>query len=225
MIPRPSPRLPQAAVRWTLGLVIVALCATGCRSSYYAVMESFGKHKRDLLRSALTEASQENQQAATQFQDALAQLQALTGFQGGELETKYNAFKADYDDCAAQAGDVHSRIGKVERVARDLFAEWEKELQQIQRSSLRASSAEKLKATRARYDELHAALTRSAAGMDPVLAQMKDYVLYLKHNLNAQAIGSLKTEMGNIETGIGQLIQSMNHSIRETEKFLSLLEQ
>jgi hypothetical protein len=35
--------------------------------------------------------------------------------------------------------------------------------------------------------------TRSERGQDPVLVALKDNVLFLKHNLNAQAIASLKT--------------------------------
>ena len=60
--------------------------------------------------------------------------------------------------------------------------------------------------------------------MEPVLVQMKDYVLYLKHNLNAQAIGSLKDETFRIEAEISQLIAEMNRSIEETEQFILVLE-
>ena len=53
---------------------------------------------------------------------------------------------------------------------------------------------------------------------------MKDYVLYLKHNLNAQAIGSLKDETLQIEKDISDLINQMNRSIQETEHFIEMLE-
>ena len=53
---------------------------------------------------------------------------------------------------------------------------------------------------------------------------MRDYVLYLKHNLNAQAIGSLKDETLQIEEDISDLINQMNRSIQETEHFIEMLE-
>ena len=53
---------------------------------------------------------------------------------------------------------------------------------------------------------------------------MKDYVLYLKHNLNAQAIGSLKEETLQIEEDVSDLINQMNRSIQETEHFIEMLE-
>ena len=57
--------------------------------------------------------------------------------------------------------------------------------------------------------------------MYPVLAKLKDYVLYLKHNLNAQAIGSLQSEFANLEGQIGELIKSMNVAIDSSNKFIA----
>jgi hypothetical protein len=201
------------------------LALTGCRSSYYSVMETFGKHKRDLLRDSLEDASRENQEAAEQFKDALTQLKELTGFDGGDLEKQYTAFKREYDRCVSQAQAVEGRIEKVDRIARDLFAEWERELEEIQNEALRASSRSKLTETRARYHQVHNALVRSEATLPPVLTRMNDYVLYLKHNLNARAIGSIKDEALEIESEIGKLIAEMTRSIHETESFLEVLEE
>jgi hypothetical protein len=203
--------------------VLLALGALGCRSSYYAVMETFGKHKRELLRDALTAARTENEEATQQVKDALTQLRELTGFEGGDLEKKYNAFRADYEGCADQARTLQGRIRKVEQVADDLFAEWEKETGQITSADLRQRSRAKLTETRNRYRQVHDALVRSEKGLEPVLTQMKDYTLYLKHNLNAQALGSLKDEALNIEKDINRLLNDMNRSIKETETFLSVL--
>jgi hypothetical protein len=206
-------------------LLLIALASTGCRSSYYSVMETFGKHKRDLLRDALEDASEENQKATEQFKDALTQLKELTGFDGGDLEQQYNAFKSDYEGCRDRSTAVRGRIEKVDRVAQDLFAEWKRELKEIQNAQLRGRSQSKLTETRARYQQVHAALTRSEATLEPVLSQMKDYVLYLKHNLNARAVGSIKDEALEIENEIGKLIAEMTRSIQETEGFLKVLDE
>jgi len=46
-------------------------------------------------------------------------------------------------------------------------------------------------------------------------------VVYLKHNLNAQAISSLKSEVVDIEAEVGSLITEMKHSINEAESFIN----
>jgi len=209
------------------GALLVLLCSlalTGCRSTYYTVMETFGKQKRDLLKDSLENAGEAQQEATEQFKDALTQVRELTGFDGGELERRYNAFKSEYDDCERKAGAVSGRIRKVEQVAGDLFAEWEKELNEIASPNLRADSQRKLGQTRARYEALHTSLTSAESSMKPVLVQMKDYVLYLKHNLNAVAIGSLKNEAESISAEINRLIGDMNRSIQQTESFVRELE-
>lgn len=111
----------------------------------------------------------------------------------------------------------------METVARDLFAEWGKEIGEIGTPSLRDASRSQLTATRQRYDELHQALTSAEQSMTPVLSQFRDYVLFLKHNLNAQAIASLKGEASNIQQEISRLIEQMNRSIAQADEFIKTL--
>ena len=68
-----------------------------------------------------------------------------------------------------------------------------------------------------------AALKKAEGSMNPVLVQFKDHVLYLKHNLNAQAIASLKGEGANIQDDIAKLIAEMNRSIAQADEFVKAL--
>jgi hypothetical protein len=108
-------------------------------------------------------------------------------------------------------------------VATDLFSEWEKEIKQISTPSLQSASRTQLRETRSRYDSLHSALKRAEDSMEPVLVKFRDHVLYLKHNLNAQAIASLKGEATNIQTDISRLIAEMNKSIAKADEFIEEL--
>ena len=60
--------------------------------------------------------------------------------------------------------------------------------------------------------------------MTPVLDNLKDYVLFLKHNLNAQAIGSLKGEAASIETDVERLVRDIQRSVQEADAFLKEIE-
>ena len=59
--------------------------------------------------------------------------------------------------------------------------------------------------------------------MPPVLEALQDNVLYLKHNLNANAIGALQGELSSIETNVSQLIRQMNAAIAESDAFISAM--
>jgi methyl-accepting chemotaxis protein len=56
--------------------------------------------------------------------------------------------------------------------------------------------------------------------IDPVLASLKDNVLYLKHNLNARAIASLKGELSTVNEDVNTLIEAMQTAINESSAFI-----
>ncbi|MCK5887018.1 MAG: DUF2959 family protein, partial [Alcanivorax sp.] len=60
---------------------------------------------------------------------------------------------------------------------------------------------------------------------EPVLQAFEDQMLYLKHNLNAQAIGALENELGRIRSDVDTLIRNMEASIAETEAFIQRFRQ
>jgi hypothetical protein len=202
-----------------LGLSVL-IAALGCRSTYYSAYEKLGIYKRDLLKKRVIAARDEEKAAGEQFKDALTRLKELYAFQGGDLEKTYNKLKSEYDDSSARAEAVHKRIRDMETVAGDLFREWEGEIKEISSESMRSSSRDQLRQTRARYDDMSAALKRAEKSMDPVLTKFRDHVLYLKHNLNAQAIASLKGESASIQNDITKLIEDMNTSIQHADEFI-----
>lgn len=204
-------------------LPALLLGLVSCQVAYYAAMEQFGIEKRDLLKKAVSAVRSEQKDAGKEFQDALTQLKALYGFHGGDLEKGYNKFKSEYEDCDAQAKSVSSRIKEMDRVARDLFREWEKEIGEISTPALAADSRMKLSATRQRFETLSANLHASESSMTPVLRQFHDQVLYLKHNLNAAAIGSLRTSADGIQADIQSLLARLDQSMREADAFIGTL--
>jgi len=202
-------------------LFVVMVAMSGCQSAYYSAWEKFGVYKRDLLKKKVVAARDDQKAAGEQFKDALTRLKELYGFHGGKLEDTYNQLQHDYDKSVEKANAVHKRISEVESVAHDLFAEWEKEIKEISSEKLQQSSREKLRETRAKYDDLHAALKKAEKSMDPVLVRFHDQVLYLKHNLNAEAIASLKGESTDIQAEIARLIEEMNASIAQADHFIN----
>jgi hypothetical protein len=205
------------------GLLLSLLLVCGCRSAYYSTMETFGVYKRDLLKKSVVAARDDEKAAGQQFTNALTRLKELYGFQGGDLEKTYNDLNREYERSVDRANAVHKRVKEVETVSADLFTEWEKELQQISSPQLQQSDRDKLQETRRRYEELHAALKRAEQSMDPVLTRLHDQVLYLKHNLNAAAIASLKGESTNIQAEIAKLLQDMNAAIAQADTFIKTL--
>ncbi len=205
-------------------LMSLIVLLTGCQTAYYSAMEKVGVHKRDILVDRVEEARDSQDDAQQQFKDALEQYRAVVQFNGGELETLYNRLKSEYDDSVDAADQVSARINSVEQVAEALFEEWQDELEQYQNKSLRAQSEKQLKDTQKRYAELLKVMKRAEQRMQPVLTALNDNVLYLKHNLNARAVGALKGEFAGIRQNIDRLISEMQRSIQESDTFIRSME-
>ena len=208
--------------RSLLGCLLLPSIITlvSCRSVMYSTYEKFGVYKRDLLKKRVVAARDEEKGAQQEFKDALTRLKEITHFDGGELEKRYRELQSSYDDAASRVAAVHKRVHDVETVASDLFAEWDKENRQIETDALRRTSRQQLIETRQRYDEMLVALKKSEQSMDPVLHKLHDYVLALKHTLNAQAIAALGGESVRIQEDVSRLIEDMNVSIARADEFI-----
>ena len=202
------------------GSVLVLALLGGCSSAYYKTMESMGIEKRDILVDRVEEARDAQDSASEQFASALDQFRATVNFDGGDLEEVYDRLNSEYESSTAEAGDVSERIDAVESVAEDLFNEWEQELEQYSRADMRRTSASLLKDTRTRYGKLMASMRRAERSMEPVLEAFHDQVLFLKHNLNARAIGALRNELDSIERDTANLIEQMQKAIAEANAFI-----
>jgi hypothetical protein len=213
----------NAFFRLLFGLLMLATTMSflGCQSMYYAGMEKMGYHKRDLMVSDVEKARDAQQEAKEQFKSALDRFTTVLNIKGGELQDKYDTLNAEYERSEAKAQAVRDRIASVEDVSQALFTEWEAELKEYSSASLRRSSQTKLTQTRTQYVKLIRAMKRAESKMPPVLGKFKDQVLFLKHNLNAQAIASLKSELGSVESNIKILIKEMETSIKQADTFIS----
>lgn len=206
-----------------LSVLFMLLFAGGCQKAYYNTMEKFGVHKRDIMVDRVEEARDSQEEAKEQFQSALEQFSSLLNYKGGKLEDKYKTLQAAYDKSETRADDVTKRIDAVEDVSEALFDEWEDELGQYTNKSLKRDSERKMVQTRRQYEQLITAMRKAEAKITPVLRAFRDQVLYLKHNLNAQAIASLQSELVEVESDIADLVQEMEKSIGEANSFIKTM--
>lgn len=192
----------------------------GCSSAYYGAMEKIGVAKRDILVDRVGDARESQQAAKEQFASALDKFIAVTKVEGGSLKAKYDQLNDDFKRSEARAIEVRERIAAVADVSDALFDEWKKELSAYSDRSLRDQSQRQLDETKRRYNDLMRTMRTAADRMDPILGKFRDQVLFLKHNLNAQAIAGLTSTASNLQGDVSRLIEDMEKSIREADEFI-----
>ena len=196
----------------------------GCESTYYSAWEKLGVYKRDLLVDSVEDAQESQEEAKEEFATALERFSSVVNVGPSDLKDTYEKLSDSLEDAEDKAGEVSEHIDDVEDVSEDLFTEWRSEIDQISNANLRGASAKQLKASEAKYATLIRAMRRAESRMEPVLVAFRDNVLFLKHNLNAQAVASLKTELGSIESNVSTLIREMEASIAESQDFIREME-
>lgn len=219
---RAGPCLGQ--VMLALACSVFLLAATGCQSVKYRALEAMGVEKRDIMADRVEGARDAQDDAREQFTTALERFRATVEVDGGDLEDTYDRLDSEFERSKARAKAVTDRIDSVENVADDLFEEWEEELDLYTDAGLRSRSQRILDQTRIDYRGMLSAMRRAEGSMQPVLGVFQDQVLFLKHNLNARAVASLRQELAGIERMTGALLEDMDAAIAEADAFLSSLE-
>lgn len=208
--------------KWIV-LVSAVISLTACETVVYDALEKVGYHKRDILIDRIDAAQGSQTEGQEQFKSALEQFKSVINFDGGDLEVTLDLLNDEYEASVDAADEIHDRINSVESVADALFDEWQDELEQYSNASLRRDSERQLKDTRRRYSKVLGAMRRAENAIDPVLASLKDNTLYLKHNLNARAIASLKNELGTVDNDVNALLTAMQQAINESNAFIDEL--
>ena len=191
---------------------------------YYRSRETLlGHHKRDIVVIHVDQTCNSLKGTRDQFEDALEQFKNIVNVEGTSLDQRYKLLRRQYEFCKAKSDNVSSGIGIIEEVSESLFNEWEDELSQYSSRALRTKSRQQLKASKQQYVRLIRTMRKAESRIHPVLSAFKDQVLFLKHNLNAQAIAALQHEFVEIGLDISQLIEVMEITINEASLFVSAL--
>jgi len=207
-------------------VVALSLCAfalVSCQSAYYKTMKTFGKEKRDILVKRVIESKKDQEETKEKVKTTMESFQELTGFQGGNLEKSYKKLNSEYESAQSQANQLHDRIQSIDQVSNDLFKEWQSEINQMSNAKLKSQSAAMLRDSKQRQAIYMAAMRKTESQLASVLKSFQDQVLFLKHNLNARAIGSLKGTSAQMKTDVTALTKSIDSSIQEADKLISSL--
>ncbi|OOE81716.1 DNA repair protein [Salinivibrio sp. PR6] len=215
--------IKELPVRAIFVFVIGFTLLTGCQSAYYSAMEQVGIHKRDIMVDRVEDAADAQQEAQSQFKDARQALSQLTQFDGGELQAAYEAVDNQYQQSHDAVTRVRERIDALESVSEALFDEWEEELDLYTNRRLQRDSEQRLRQTRKEYERLRDAMRRAEKTMTPVLNTLQDNRLYLKHNLNARAIGALQGELDALSGEIDRAVADMQRAIQASNRFIQTL--
>lgn len=200
------------------GLLVMA---TGCASVQYSALEKVGIHKRDILVDRVEDARDAQSDTREQLVSAYEELSSLIGFDGGELEEKYETLSREVDRSSDATEKLDEHLSDIDRVSEDLFDEWESELDLYSSAALRADQERKLGLARRQFMMMRDRMQVARNRIDPVMAVLTDNVLFLKHSLNARTLAALRGQTSVLEGQVEALIRDMQVAIDEADAFIN----
>lgn len=159
-----------------------------------------------------------------QYGGALDAFRRVVTFDGGDIETRYRAVQQSYEQGKIKAESANHLIKRIDDSAKQVLAEWESELKNYSDEVRRKDSKARLDAARKDHEKTIVDLREAQAAMQPVLEQMRDLTLYLRHRLNEVALRGVPALADEIDDDVEQYLESLNKSIDRANGFLQKLD-
>jgi len=144
----------------------------------------------DILVERVEEGKEAQEDAKAQFASMFEEFVAVSNVELGDLKTAYERLQDSFEWSEKRAKAVWDRIDSIRGFSKALFKEWESKLGQYTNQDLGQSSQDQMNQTKILDLKLIGAMEGVAEKMDSVLDAFRDQTLFLKHNLNAQAIAA-----------------------------------
>ncbi|MDG2048477.1 MAG: DUF2959 family protein [Halioglobus sp.] len=201
-------------------LPVLSLFIVVSQSCAYASAQQANIHRLDPLLQRVEASLKAHQALVEQLRVDQATLLALGRAAGDDLQPIFVAEFKDYRDSVQAAVSVSSAVAAVSQTAFRLFEEWRDEIGYLTDARLKAENETQFAASRQRYEKLIKPLQNSEAMIDPVLADLRKFLIYFKYALNESSVGSRKTELSDTNDNIEALINALTASIVDSKVFL-----
>jgi superfamily I DNA/RNA helicase len=191
------------------------------QSSTYASSQQSDIHRLDPLLQSVEVSLEAHQALVEQLHVDQETLLALGRAAGDDLQPIFVAEFKDYRDSVEVAVSVSSAIAGVNQTAITLFEEWRDEIGYLTDTRLKADNEAQFAASWQRYEDLTQSLQQSEAMIDPVLAELRKFLIYFKYALDEPSIASQKTELSDTDNNIEALIKALTASAIKSKAFLA----
>jgi hypothetical protein len=141
-----------------------------------------------------------------------------------ERRSSYKDLVKALERCEEETKELRKRHREMDEQAEEYFKKWKNSVKDIKNADLERRSEERLEATRRRYREVSMRWKTMGEDYEPVLAELRDQVVYLGHDLNEDAVLSLKEDAAELEELARALFRSMEGFGSTADEYIGGLE-
>jgi hypothetical protein len=135
----------------------------------------------------------------------------------------YNNIQKEMENTEKRRVKIREEAAKMNAEADTLFKDWANSVAAIESPDLRKRSEERLNATKASYAEIGTVGQKAGDLYGPFMKALQDQITYLGHDLNPEAVASLKPDAAKLNEKADQLIRSIDDTIATSNKNIGAL--
>jgi septal ring factor EnvC (AmiA/AmiB activator) len=129
-----------------------------------------------------------------QLQKTVATYNSITQMTAKDLESAYKDLNKDVADSEKKVADGRPKVDEMNTAAEGYFSAWKASVAAISDPNLRKRSEERLADAQDRFAKIADAGKDARQSFDKLMTDVKDQSTFLGHDLNANAIESLKAD-------------------------------
>jgi hypothetical protein len=197
-----------------LGLLVLV---SGCQSVKNAT-DRFSVDRRDVLVEHLDHTSHQLLEVHQSFSEVKTELVEFSGQVDIPLRQRHEWLGERYVRCEAAVEEADVEIKALQEAARRFFLNWESELFDYSNELIRDATRFQLNETRQRYERAITQVKKSQQLATGTLEELRDYLSFLRHNLNDQAFAALHEPGADLTIRTDELLKELATAIDATDQ-------
>jgi len=133
-------------------------------------------------------------ESRAQLQKTVATYNSITEMTAKDLKSAYKDLNKDVADSEKKVVEGRPKVDEMNTEAASYFAAWKESAAAISDPALRKRSEERLADAQARFQKISAEGKDARQSFDTLMKDVKDQSAFLGHDLNANAIATLKPD-------------------------------
>lgn len=208
-----SPIKPIQFVACLAACASTLLLGAGCASSGY--------DKGNQTAQNIQTAANRIAALPAQINKTMASLDELVNKPQADLRPQFKQFSANLSEVESAAKDIAAARRSMGEKSKAFFAEWDKQLAQINNEDIKARSEERKKDVASRMETIKRSYTEAETGFRPFLSGLKDVHKYLSVDLTPGGVAAIKNTVTKADQDSAKLGETITQ-LAEQFKALGL---
>jgi hypothetical protein len=198
-----------------------ALAALAALGSCRATAGTEGQQRVDELVASVTRTRAEAVATRDALRETLSAYHTILADQSDDMRACYERVVEGVDTSDERVEELEGSAAQMNKKAESFFAHWTKSLDAYQSPKLRRRSLARLEQTKLGYERIRESIAPASTEIEELLAELRDHLLFLEHDLNPTGIAALRAESAEIDRKVAAVTERLEAAVAAADAYTS----